>query len=209
MEVFKPCTQNNFYGECPPEPPAPFIGFNHIYFLYDVVCPEDWEFGQSCPFVLFPFPNPDSPNSGESSGLGDSGGSYSLDGTNGQYFKSTVNRVEHSPTVTCYLKIWVKVLVQNYSYFREIIDGQTIITLEPVGEPQELSDFDYQWNGNGRPCIQDPSKRWDDEENQISAPINWEIDVGTPSQGTAKTALIYNKSSIIEGYEPPWPEGVG
>jgi hypothetical protein len=197
MEVFRPCTRNNNFGDCCPKPPDPFIEYDGVFFLYDVTCPEDREEGEDCPFVLYPFPNEDSPNSGETTGsIGDiteSIGFYNSDGTDGQYSKTNINRIGHSPTATCYLKVWVKVFVQD-------TDGSS--------PPQELSDFDYEWTGSGRPCIQDSSKSWLDEENRISESINWDIDVGQPAKGTSRQALVYTKYSIIKGYEPPWPEGV-
>ncbi len=98
-------------------------------------------------------------------------------------------RLKHSPTPTCYLKVWL----QEYSWPNHIaflFDPPTTIT--------DLSP--YIWEGTGNPCLPDTTKRFDAVENLI-----YDHEEGTELYGPAQDKYMtvgILKYSYLEGYEP-------
>jgi hypothetical protein len=91
-------------------------------------------------------------------------------------------RLQHQPTGTCYLKVWMR-----------------RVTTPEDGEPEYSDIAPYTWTGSGNPCFDDPERAPWAEENFIYGP---EAEIGTPSEdGTITVEIV--KWSCVEGYTPP------
>jgi hypothetical protein len=98
-------------------------------------------------------------------------------------------RLKHSPTGTCYLKVWLR--------------KTTTITADPDADPPvEAStthdDSTYEWNGTGNPCFSEHLKAYDAAENIIYSEVT-EIPVPETKSEVVVSLLKY---SCLEGYEP-------
>jgi hypothetical protein len=97
-------------------------------------------------------------------------------------------RFRHTPTGTCYFKAWVR---------KTFTPAPTDPPADPLPEPT-VTEESYEWIGAGNPCIADPTKAFDHEENLI---VGDEIEVLPPEEpGQIFVELI--KFSCVEGYEP-------
>lgn len=92
-------------------------------------------------------------------------------------------RVKHSPTGTCYLKVWL----------------QTRFVPEEGGDPILTPLEPYTWSLAGNPCLPDPTKGPGHDENLIRSEVSEEQEPGT--DGTISIEII--KFSCDPTYTPP------
>lgn len=122
-------------------------------------------------------------------GQGYNNGAYDFEdeetgSTSSQIFKY---RVEHAPSATCYLKVWIKKTTETES-------GTTEDTAPP-----------YEWRGSGYPCYADESKIYTACENIIYGQPSGTI---SASRGQSISVSIL-KYSFLEDYEPNDPDENG
>lgn len=99
-------------------------------------------------------------------------------------------RMRHAPTITCYLKVWLRKRFQGATQFH--------VWQEPVTPPPIDTLLEYTWTGTGNPCFTDPLKTFFDVDNIIFGEENTENEPET--NGT--TYIYVLKVSLVEGYEP-------
>lgn len=99
--------------------------------------------------------------------------------------------IEHKPTGTCYLKVWLRKKFEP----------------ESGGDPVYTDLTPYEWRGSGNPCIADPSLSVDSEENRVIGETTSENE---PTEDGPVTIEIV-KWSCVPGYEPDFsdPENPG
>jgi hypothetical protein len=112
-------------------------------------------------------------------------------------------RVRHAPTPTCYLKVWVRYRAQNWA-----VQEGTCNSFEEVGDPTFVPGPTYEWHGTGNPCLADPTKPVDHEDNIIEGEQTT-LDPPDVGLGEGRVINVEWKYSILEGYEPAWPEEAG
>ena len=99
-------------------------------------------------------------------------------------------RIRHSPTGTCYLKVWLR--------------KTTTVTGDPDADPpvEDTVTTDdsetYQWEGTGNPCIENPDDGASDPSNDI---VGEENDLDPPDENGSITIEIL-KFSCLRDYEP-------
>jgi hypothetical protein len=117
-------------------------------------------------------------------------------------------RIDHSPTSTCYLKVWISIRVDK---FLKIPNPR--FPSWPVPEccyilsqqaPEFIDGPTYEWIGTGNPCFTDPTKPFDACENIIHSQ-NYEL---IPDANETLTPFI-SKYSYVVGYEPTGIETSG
>jgi len=97
-------------------------------------------------------------------------------------------RVAHSPSGTCYLKVWLQ------TRFTPEGGGTEIITPLPA----------YEWTATGNPCLPDTTKGPDHADNIIRSEESEEKEPA--DDGTTTVEIV--KWSCIRGYTPP-DDGTG
>jgi hypothetical protein len=105
-------------------------------------------------------------------------------------------KLEHSPTISCYLKVWL------------------VRVIRPQGAPGDGSgdtlDFsipEYEWIGTGSPlCLPSQDKPPLHVDNRIFSP--WTIESNDPTGDPGEAHVRIFKYSFIEGYEPDDPTGL-
>lgn len=90
--------------------------------------------------------------------------------------------IEHEPTGTCYLKVWLQK--------RFTPEGGGSDTITPITA--------YEWTGSGNPCFPEPTKSVSDPDNLILGTQTTENEPDT--DGTTTIEIV--KWSCVEGYEP-------
>lgn len=153
------------------------------------VCAEEFG-GTSLPEFIDCTPEgeePETPNLED--GQGYNNGAYDFEdeetgSTSSQIFKY---RVEHAPSATCYLKVWIK------------------RTTETENGTTEDTDQPYEWKGSGYPCYADESKIYTACENIIYGQPSGTI---SASKGSSISVSIL-KYSFLEDYEPNDPDENG
>lgn len=101
-------------------------------------------------------------------------------------------KLQHQPTPSCYLKIWIREI------YTPIEESGGII--EPTGPSTTTDLTPYEWVGAGPICLTDTTKAVDDPLNTIET--EW-YEVPCPAVYAQKDILL--KCSYIPGYEPAWP----
>jgi len=92
-------------------------------------------------------------------------------------------RIRHLPTGSCYLKVWYR------TRFRE---GPS----DPWSN--HGADQSYVWNGEGNPCLIDPSKGYSHADNYIFS----EPEVIPYPEENGENHIEIRKWSCVKGYEP-------
>ena len=130
-------------------------------------------------------------------------------------------RVAHSPSGTCYLKLWIVSSTQRYKFetcqtgFEGNPPETPPLTVDcdanpcfsrwsTDGEPIEADEPFYEWKGSGTPCYANSSKPFDTCENFVYSEPRDVI----AAENTSVTIRI-KKYSFIEGYEPNEPDENG
>ena len=100
-------------------------------------------------------------------------------------------RIRHSPTGTCYLKVWLR--------------KTTTVTGDPTADPpveDEVTTDDsetYEWEGTGNPCIDNPDDGASATSNDIIDEDDHAID---PPDENGSISIEILKYSCLRGYEP-------
>ena len=122
---------------------------------------------------------------------------------------TTLEKIKHEPSVTCYFKVWARTKIQKYKM--PPLDNESF---EPCDVPfivdgpiknEGGQEFTYTWEGAGRPCLNDKTKRYFDKENVIEGDINWKFDVSADGLATGISVIFETKYSFVRGYIPKWP----
>jgi len=97
-------------------------------------------------------------------------------------------RVKHSPTGTCYLKVWfLQTTFKDSGYY-----------ISPDDVTTDDSTTPYEWSGTGNPCISNPDDGLYSASNKISGDPNTML---PPTfDGTRMIEIL--KYSLVENYEP-------
>ena len=132
-------------------------------------------------------------------------------------------RVKHTPTGTCYLKVWFRKKIQQWKYedcdtgfagdpprtasWEGVVDCEAnpcTSRWSTNGAPTFEAAGTYEWRGTGYPCFSDDSKPPDYCVNAIYSSEPVEV-AATGNQ----TIFIEFKFSQLEGYEPNWGDENG
>jgi hypothetical protein len=194
----------NEQGSCSPEQLPPYPAFTEC-------TPEGEE-----------PPEPPELEEGQGRGLLEST-AYKFTNPNNPAIKSEKRikyRIAHSPTGTCYFKMWVRKVILQYKWE----DCDTGFAGNPPRTPAWDIDCDenpcttrwstdgdptvedvetYEWEGNGYPCFEDDTKLFSACENIIYSPEKEII------AGENQEVVIEAKWSLIKDYEPNWPDENG
>lgn len=101
--------------------------------------------------------------------------------------RSVSYKIVHRPTLTCYLKVWIR----------------EVFTPQGGGDTIAKNLTPYEWKHDGAdPCMNDPSKSVLDIVNNIESAL-YQID--PPSEPGVRTFNIV-KYSFVEGYTPADPD---
>lgn len=99
-------------------------------------------------------------------------------------------RIKHSPTGTCYLKVWLRKTTSVGG------DPDAIPPIEPTVTTDDSET--YEWTGTGNPCIANPNDGAASPSNDI---VGDENTLDPPSENGSITVEIL-KFSCVPGYEP-------
>jgi hypothetical protein len=97
-------------------------------------------------------------------------------------------RLRHPPSGTCYLKAWVR---------KTFTPAPTDPPTDPPPEPTVTVET-YEWNGTGNPCLTDPMKAGDHDDNRITGDENEVL----PPEELGETLVELIKFSCVDGYDP-------
>lgn len=124
---------------------------------------------------------------------------------------TTYKKIIHQPTATCYLKVWMRALIQDYTIAPRTSEssGPCDGPFNKVGEKYEGAVYTYEWEGSGRPCYQNDSKPHFDTDNLIEGDIDWHFETEDVLIASGKSMEVEIKYSFIKGYEPLWPSERG
>jgi hypothetical protein len=132
-------------------------------------------------------------------------------------------RVKHTPTGTCYLKVWFRKVIQNWKYedcetgfegdpprtesWEAVVnceDNPCTSRWSTDGAPTFEAAGTYEWQGTGYPCFSDDAKPPSYCVNAIysSEPV-------TVAATGNQSIFIEFKYSQLEGYEPNWGDENG
>jgi len=99
-------------------------------------------------------------------------------------------KIQHRPTITCYLKVWL------YRRFRPFNTFGASDVATVLGSP-------YEWNGSGDPCLPDFTEGYLHENNLITQG-DWTVEMPPDTEGGQHFIEVW-KFSFIEGYVPDDP----
>lgn len=133
-------------------------------------------------------------------------------------------RISHQPSASCYLKVWMRKVIQSYKFedcdtgfagdeprtpqLDTNCEAQPCFTRWSTNGPvtyEELSP--YVWRGSGNPCFADTTKLFGACENKIYF-TREDMTIEVPEEAN-QSITIDSKYSFVEGYEPNWPDETG
>lgn len=103
-------------------------------------------------------------------------------------------RLKHPPTITCYLKVWVR-----------LTTAESVTNAEALEPPAEGSytfvDSTYEWRGTTSPCLTEKMKPVNADENLIVGdPVEVQPPEATENGKAVHIRIL--KWTLVEGYEP-------
>lgn len=106
---------------------------------------------------------------------------------NMQNKKKTRFKIKHEPTISCYLKIWIRKKITRYT-----IRGSFNTSYDAIEVTYE--DFDeYVWNGSGNPCFNNIEELAGHPDNIVDEDEFREVEVDfTPSEETVEAFEEWN-----------------
>lgn len=97
-------------------------------------------------------------------------------------------RIEHAPTKTCYLKVW---LTKTTRIFTQACTGI-------ASDSATVEILTYEWTGTGNPCFSEALKRPDHADNRIISDVT---DLPSPT-AESRIEIAIQKYSYVVDYEP-------
>lgn len=133
-------------------------------------------------------------------------------------------RVAHSPSASCYVKVWLRKVIQSYRFedcttgflgdqprtppWEIDCEAYPCLTRWSTDGPPTYEDLEpYVWRGTGKPCFTEALKVFSACENKIYlSRDDMTLQVGEENN---QSITLEHKYSFVEGYEPNWPDERG
>lgn len=120
-------------------------------------------------------------------------------------------KIRHTPTATCYLKVWVRWWRQDWRLKSAPCNGyanagECCNEFEEDGAPALVgSEIVYEWEGEGSPCFAEPTEPPDAAANMIEEEAWRDIPSAIIANGEGVSFYAQMKHTIVRGEVPAWP----